>query len=163
MSVAVAQRRAADFGRDDFDHAAGGFDGFARARRTDAASAPSVMQTPSLRPSKRSGPFLTMLSASEGGRSVIGARAGGAASGSAQAQAVGHLGGQVLVDVAQMRDHALANARRFDLAQFEGQRIGDVLLLDRRLADEELARLAIMVGEGFRARAHLRRRPPAAA
>ena len=38
----------------------------------------------------------------------------------------------------------------FDLAQFEGQRGGDVVLLRRGLADEELPRLAVVVGEAFR-------------
>ncbi len=43
----------------------------------------------------------------------------------------------------------------FDLRQLEHQRIADVLLLDQGLANEELARLAVMVGEAFRADALL--------
>ena len=62
---------------------------------------------------------------------------------------VGDLVGQRLVDIEQMRDHALADRRRFDLAEFERQSGGDVLLLAHGLADEELPRLAVVVGEAF--------------
>ena len=37
----------------------------------------------------------------------------------------------------------------FDLAQLEGQRGGDMVLLRRGLADEELPRLAVVVGEAL--------------
>ena len=57
-----------------------------------------------------------------------------------------------------MRD---ANVGPLDLAQLEHQRVADVLLLDRRLADEELPRLAVVVGKALRAQPQLRaRRPP---
>ena len=39
--------------------------------------------------------------------------------------------GQRLVDVEQMRHHPLADHRRLHLAEFEGQRRGDVMLLAR--------------------------------
>ena len=42
------------------------------------------------------------------------------------------------------------------LAQFEGQRVRDVALLGRRLADVELPRLAVVVGEALGADALLR-------
>jgi hypothetical protein len=48
-----------------------------------------------------------------------------------------------------MRHHPRADVGALDLRQLEHQRIADMLLLDRQLADQELARLAIMVGEAF--------------
>ncbi len=42
-----------------------------------------------------------------------------------------------------------------DLAQLEHKRVADVLLLDRRLADEELPRLAVVIGEALRTQPHL--------
>jgi hypothetical protein len=45
---------------------------------------------------------------------------------------------------------ALSDCDRLDLRQFEGQRCADVALLRRCLADEELPRLAVMVGEALR-------------
>ncbi|VTZ63650.1 conserved hypothetical protein [Sinorhizobium medicae] len=63
---------------------------------------------------------------------------------------------QRLVDVEEMRDHPLTDHRRLDLAQFEGQGVGDVPLLGWRLADEELPCLTVMVGEAFSADAELR-------
>src|SRR4029079_9873227 len=42
---------------------------------------------------------------------------------------------------------------RFYLAELKGQRRRDVVLLAAGLADEELPRLAVMVGEAFRAQA----------
>src|SRR5689334_1425657 len=46
-----------------------------------------------------------------------------------------------------MRDDAGADRRRLHLAQLEGERRRDVALLDRGLADIELASLAVMVRE----------------
>ena len=43
----------------------------------------------------------------------------------------------------------------FDLAEFERQRRRDMALLRRRLADVELARLAVVVGKAFRPQPHL--------
>ena len=54
-----------------------------------------------------------------------------------------------------MRDHAFADRRNFYFAELEGQRGGDVTLLSRRLADEELTGLAVMVREAFSAQAAL--------
>jgi hypothetical protein len=50
-----------------------------------------------------------------------------------------------------MRDHALADGNRLDLAKFKGQRHGDMALLWSSLAMEELAGLAVVVGEALRA------------
>ena len=48
-----------------------------------------------------------------------------------------------------MGNHPLANDRRLDLAEFEGQGIGDVGLLARGLTDKKLSRLAVMVREAL--------------
>ena len=48
-----------------------------------------------------------------------------------------------------MRHHPLADHRRLHLAEFEGQRVGDVMLLAAGLADEELPRLAVVIGKAF--------------
>ena len=48
-----------------------------------------------------------------------------------------------------MRHHPLADHRRLHLAQFEGQRRGDVVLFAPRLADEELPRLAVVIGKAL--------------
>src|SRR5262249_35897674 len=50
-----------------------------------------------------------------------------------------------------MRDHPGTDRQRFYLAQFEGERLGDVLLLALRLTYVKLPCLAVMVGEGLRA------------
>ncbi len=63
---------------------------------------------------------------------------------------------QILVDVEQMRDDTGADRQRFHLAQFEGKRVGDVLLLDLRLAQVKLPCLAVVVGEGLGADAQFR-------
>ena len=63
------------------------------------------------------------------------------------AQPVGDAAGQVLVGVAQVGHHALPDVGPLDLAQLEREGIGDVLLLDRGLAAEEQAGLAVVVGE----------------
>jgi hypothetical protein len=47
-------------------------------------------------------------------------------------------------------DHALADVHPLALGELEYQGVADVLLLDRRLADEELAGLAVMVREAAR-------------
>ena len=70
-----------------------------------------------------------------------------------------HVFRQILVDVEQMRDHAGADRQRFHLAQFEGERIGDVLLA-LRLTYVKLPCLAVVVGEGLGAYAQFG--PPAA-
>src|SRR4029453_13776359 len=54
---------------------------------------------------------------------------------------------QLLVDVEQMRDHTGADRQPFYLAQFEGERVGNVLLLGLRLAYVKLPCLAIVVGK----------------
>ena len=64
-----------------------------------------------------------------------------------EAQAVGDASGEVLVDVAEVGNHAGADAGLFALAQLEHEGVDDVLLLDRCLADVELAGLAVVVGE----------------
>src|SRR5215468_5544229 len=48
-----------------------------------------------------------------------------------------------------MRDHPGTDRQRFYLAQFEGERLGDVLLLALRLTYVKLPCLAVMVGEGL--------------
>ena len=132
------------------------FSAFCSADRI-ATSKPSVTRMPSLRPSKRFGPFSMMLSAGDGSRSW---RVGTAASAGlgivARPSFSADLGGQRLVDVEQMRDHPLADDRRLHLAQLEGQRRGDVVLLRRGLADEELPGLAVVVGKALGAEANLR-------
>lgn len=72
-----------------------------------------------------------------------------------QAEGVADLFPQGFIDVEKMRDHPLADHRRLHLAQFEGQGVGDVALLGRRLADEELPGLAVMVGKALGADAQL--------
>ena len=49
-----------------------------------------------------------------------------------------------------MRYRPRTDVGPLDLAQFEHDRIADMLLLDRHLADIELPRLAIMIGETLR-------------
>ena len=100
-----------------------------------------------------------MLSADDGGRSVIGWRAGADGVGErVEAKALGDASGEVLVDVAQVGHHPRADAGLLELRQLEHERVDDVRLLDRRLADVELAGLAVVVGETFRPDPLLRRR-----
>ena len=40
-------------------------------------------------------------------------------------------------------------ASRFDLAQFEDQRVGDMILFGVRLADVKLSCLAVVIGESL--------------
>ena len=105
-----------------------------------------------MRPAKLAGPFSTMLSAGDGARSVIGARAGtDAGRDRVEAEPGGDLGGERLVDVAEVGHHAGADPGLFALGQLEHERGHDVGPLDRSLADQELARLAVVVAEAFRA------------
>ncbi len=57
--------------------------------------------------------------------------------------------------MAQMADHPLTDVQPLDLGQFEHQRIAHMGLLDRGLRDVELARLAVVIGEGLAALAQL--------
>ena len=92
-----------------------------------------------------------MLSAGDGGRSVIGWRAGNRRFGErVEPQPGGDPPGEVVVDVAQVGDHPGADAGLLALAQLEHEGVDDVGLLDRGLADVELAGLAVVVGEASR-------------
>ena len=55
-----------------------------------------------------------------------------------------------------MRDHALADHGLDAFAQLEHERVAEMVLLDRRLADVELSRLTVMIGECLRSLPHLR-------
>ena len=72
-----------------------------------------------------------------------------------QAQGIGQVLRQGFVDIAQHGDDALADHHRLHLAQFKAERVHNVLLFDRRLADPEQTRLAIMLGEFFGLAAHI--------
>ena len=63
--------------------------------------------------------------------------------------AVGHALRQRLVDVAQMRQHPLADMDQRDLGQLEHQRRDDMALFDVGQRAEEHPRLAVVVGEGL--------------
>src|ERR1700744_5029190 len=54
-----------------------------------------------------------------------------------------------------MGDHRGPDGGPLHLAEPEGEGVGDVLLFDRNLANEELPRLAVVVGEALRAQARL--------
>jgi hypothetical protein len=54
-----------------------------------------------------------------------------------------------------MPEHALANGWRFDLGEFEAERVPDMALLGCRHRAVELARLAVMIGETVGADAQL--------
>ena len=99
-----------------------------------------------------------MLSAGDAGRSVIGSRNGAARrrAAASRPRPVGDAPGEVVVDVAQVGDHPLADVDALALAQLEDEGVDDVVLLDRCLADEELAGLAVVVGERLRADPALR-------
>ena len=101
-----------------------------------------------------------MLSAGETAQVLPGRRAGGwrRVGQVIQAEAVGDRLGQVLVDVEQAGHHPRADAGPVALAQLEGERVGDVLLLDRGLAEVELPGLAVVVGEALRPQPPLRAR-----
>src|SRR5450830_129364 len=75
--------------------------------------------------------------------------------GSGRVVASGHGGGQRFIDVDQHRQHALANGRHLHARQLEAEAADDVVLLDRRLALPEQARLRIVVGEQGRLAAYL--------
>ena len=66
-----------------------------------------------------------------------------------KAQLAGDFVGQRLVDIQEMRDHALPDGWRFDLAEFERQSGGYMRLLAHGLTDEKLTRLAVVVREAF--------------
>jgi hypothetical protein len=68
-----------------------------------------------------------------------------------QADTGGDRSRQFFMNVAQSRDHALADLGPLALAELEGECLGDVLPLDLGLADIELPSLAVVVGEAFRA------------
>ena len=53
------------------------------------------------------------------------------------------------MDVAQMRDDARSDGHFLAFAQFEDERLGDVMLFDLRLTEIKLPRLTVMVGKGF--------------
>ena len=55
----------------------------------------------------------------------------------------------------QVGDEAGADVRPLHLAELEGEGVGDVLLFDRGLADEELSRLAVVIGEALGSEARL--------
>ena len=67
-----------------------------------------------------------------------------------EAQALCDVHRELVVDVEEMRDDARSNLGCFDLAQLENERRGDVLPLQRRLADVELASLIVVIGEALR-------------
>ncbi len=93
-----------------------------------------------------------MLSAGDGGRSLTGRAAGGVAGGScARPSPAADRLRQLIVDVAEVGDHASPDVGALDLAQLEHEGVDDVLLLDRLLAAEELAGLAVVIGEALRA------------
>ena len=98
-----------------------------------------------------------MLRAGDSGRSVIGSRNGAAGVGHGiEAETLGDAAGEVVVDVAQVGDHPLADVDALALAKLEDEGVDDVVLLSGCLADEELAGLAVVVAERLRADPALR-------
>src|SRR6202000_1995793 len=69
----------------------------------------------------------------------------------AQAEALGHLGRERLVHVPQPGHHAGPDLLPRALAQLKRERLRDMRALDVGLADVELARLAVVVGQALRA------------
>ena len=138
-------------GRDELEHRPLGFS--AAERREEAGVDAVGDQHPELAAGEALGPFLMMLSAGEGLRSC--GRPGGVGRLAASPSAGGP-SATVSASASSMfsrcDDHPLADRRRLDLAQLEGQRVGDVPLLDLGLADEELPGLAVVVGEASPAR-----------
>lgn len=57
--------------------------------------------------------------------------------------------GKIFFNMAQVTDHRFTYAQMFDLGKLEHQRRGDMRLLMRGLAQIELPRLAIAVGEAL--------------
>ena len=57
---------------------------------------------------------------------------------------------QLFVHIAQAGNHPLADVNTSDLAQFEDEGVDDVLLFNTGLANEELTRLAVVIGEALR-------------
>ena len=124
------------------------------------ASTPSVTSAPTLRPAKFLGPFSTMLNDFDFPRSERTSTAGTAALiFPLRPSPAATLSGQSPIDIRKMGNHSLADGRFFDLAQFENQCRGDMFLLDRCLADVELASLAVVVGKTRRPQPDLRARP----
>ena len=70
-------------------------------------------------------------------------------SGGVDADALGDRDGEVVVDVVEVLDHALAYVAVLDLAELEPERGDDVLLLPARHAVPEQRRLAVVVGEAL--------------
>ena len=94
-----------------------------------------------------------MLSAGDGGRSVIGGRAGADGVRAARSRRSPSATRRAKSS-STLRRLATIRARMpgcSHLRQLEHERVDDVRLLDRRLADVELAGLAVVVGEALRA------------
>src|SRR6202012_2969634 len=70
---------------------------------------------------------------------------------SPRAEPLGPLGRERLVHVPQPGHHAGPDLLPLALAQLERERLRDMRALDVGLADVELARLAVVVGEALRA------------
>ena len=66
---------------------------------------------------------------------------------SSQPEGCGDARGEWLVNIWEMRNQALADGRFLHVAQFEDQRGGDAILFHLRLADVELAALAIFIAK----------------
>ena len=93
----------------------------------------------------------------DGGRSVIGGRAGVEASGNVASRSASPT--RLAKSSSTLRRLATIRARMpgcSALAQLEHEGVNDVVLLDRGLTDEELAGLAVVVGEPVRAHPLLR-------
>ena len=120
-------------GRDDLDGRPLGLGGGLERLDAPSAGAPSLTRTPSLRPAKDSGPLARMLSVGDGVEVEVGRRPPALACvgqrGMPRPSAM--RGGEVLVDVAQVGDHPLADVGPLDLGELEGEGVDDVLLLDR--------------------------------
>ena len=90
-----------------------------------------------------------ICNAGEGSISCTGAAATGASGILSSAKTRGDPLGEVLFDMPQVADHRLAHVHMFDLGKLKHQRRGDVRLLIRGLAEIELPRLAVVVGEAL--------------
>ena len=134
IAAAVGGLDAADLRRDDLHRPRLPSRAPPAAPSAASASAPSLTSTPSLRPSKLSGPFLTMLSAGDGCEIVARRRrrrrpASAAASCRACRRPSSARPSSMLSRCETMRSRIAGVST---LRQLEDQRIGDVLLLDRR-------------------------------
>ena len=123
----------------------------ARAARS-WASTPSVTNAPTFRPAKLFGAiFHDAQRVGDGFRSLRVGRAAVAGLGiSFSRRPSATVFAEILVDVEQVRDHARADRRGLNLAQLEGQGVGDVVLFGLGLADVELPGLAVVIGERLR-------------